>query len=94
MVELACAVDPRMLPSRLEEGNTKSYSILTIERAHAGFFIIGADAFAEIGSWYRSADVIRSVEFIVVTRPRPSLRTAPLCKSSPPRFVGSRYLLL
>jgi nicotinate-nucleotide adenylyltransferase len=69
MVELACAADPRLIPSRLEEGNTKSYSILTIERAHAGFFIIGADAFAEIGSWYRSADVIRSVEFIVVTRP-------------------------
>jgi nicotinate-nucleotide adenylyltransferase len=33
------------------------------------FFIIGADAFAEIGTWYRTADVVREVEFIVVARP-------------------------
>ena len=33
------------------------------------FFIIGADAFAEIRSWYRWEDVIASVEFIVVARP-------------------------
>ncbi len=77
MVELACAIDPRLIPSRLEEGTTKSYSILTIERAQAGFFIIGADAFAEIGTWYRSADVIRSVEFIVVTRPGHHYETPP-----------------
>lgn len=69
MVELACAVDPRLIASRLEEGQSKSYSINTIERANARFFIIGTDAFAEIQSWYRAADVIRSVEFIVVTRP-------------------------
>jgi nicotinate-nucleotide adenylyltransferase len=51
----------------------KSYSILTIERLRAPgqtlFFIIGADAFAEIRSWRRWEDVVRSVEFIVVTRP-------------------------
>jgi nicotinate-nucleotide adenylyltransferase len=33
------------------------------------FFIIGADAFAEIRTWYRWEDVVASVEFIVVTRP-------------------------
>ena len=52
MVELACAADPRFVPSRLEEGQEKSYSIHTIERVKAMdgevFFIIGADAFAEI----------------------------------------------
>jgi nicotinate-nucleotide adenylyltransferase len=33
------------------------------------FFIIGADAFAEITSWHRWQDLIRLTEFIVVTRP-------------------------
>jgi nicotinate-nucleotide adenylyltransferase len=73
MVELACAGDARLVPSRMEEGQAKSYSIHTIERVKAEggeiFFIIGADAFAEIATWYRAQDVIREVEFIVVTRP-------------------------
>lgn len=73
MVEMACEADRRFMASRLEEGDKKSYSIDTIERVKADggdvYFIIGADAFAEIGSWHRASDVIRSVEFIVVTRP-------------------------
>jgi nicotinate-nucleotide adenylyltransferase len=73
MVELACAGEPRFVPSRLEEGAGKSYSIHTIERVTAMngqvFFIIGSDAFAEIRSWYHWEDVIRQVEFIVVARP-------------------------
>src|SRR5262249_10217619 len=73
MVELACASDPRFEPSRIEEGSAKSYSIDTIERLRVPgenlFFIIGADAFADIRTWHRWQDVVRSVEFIVVTRP-------------------------
>jgi|SRR5215471_285294 len=73
MVEIACAADSRFVPSRIEEGDKKSYSIDTIQRVKAEggdlFFVIGADAFAEIGSWHRAQDVIRDVEFIVVTRP-------------------------
>jgi len=74
MVELACAADPRFIPSRLEAGAEKSYSIHTIERVIAStpgevFFIIGSDAFAEIRSWHRWRDVIASVDFIVVARP-------------------------
>lgn len=76
MVELACAADARFEPSRLEEGQGKSYSIDTIERVKARlspsdqlYFLIGADAFAEIGSWHRSAEVLGAVEFIVVSRP-------------------------
>ena len=71
MVELACAGDPRFVVSRLEEGQEKSYSIHTIERANIPglLFIIGSDAFAEIRTWYRWEDVIRAVEFIVVARP-------------------------
>ena len=73
MVELACHADPRFRPSRLEAGAQKSYSIDTVEKVRAmgeqPFFIIGADAFAEIGSWHRWRDLIRLTEFIVVTRP-------------------------
>lgn len=84
MVQLACAVDRRFEPSRLEESNRKSYSILTIETIRESlspgdelFFIIGADAFAEITSWHRWEDVIREVEFIVVTRPGHHYHTPP-----------------
>lgn len=76
MVELACQGDPRFVPSSLEQGRGKSYSIRTIRKVRATlsagdrlFFLIGADAFAEIGSWYKSDEVVRSVEFIVVSRP-------------------------
>jgi len=73
MVELACAADSRFVASRLEEGKKKSYSIDTIERVKAAngevFFIIGADAFAEIETWHRWQDVVSAVEFIVAARP-------------------------
>jgi nicotinate-nucleotide adenylyltransferase len=73
MVELACAGEPRFIPSRLEEGREMSYSIDTIERVKAMggdvFFVIGADAFAEISTWHRWEEVLRVVDFIVVARP-------------------------
>ncbi len=76
MVELACLRTPEFVPSRLEEYDEISYSIQTIQRvkATAGpdalvYFLIGADAFAEIQTWHRWAEVVREVAFIVVTRP-------------------------
>jgi nicotinate-nucleotide adenylyltransferase len=73
MVELACAGHPNFVVSRLEAGREKSYSINTIERVKTEngqvFFVIGADAFADIRTWHRWEDVVRAVDFIVVTRP-------------------------
>jgi nicotinate-nucleotide adenylyltransferase len=73
MVELVCRADPRFVVSRLEEGDRKSYSIETVERVlttgEHPYFIIGADAFAEIASWHRWQELLRLTEFIVVTRP-------------------------
>ena len=81
MVELACAGEPLMEASRLEDHDAMSYSIDTIERARGTlgeaelFFLIGADAFHEIETWHRWRDVIASVDFIVVTRPGHEYRT-------------------
>ena len=75
MIELACGDDPVLEASDLESGVEKSYSITTIERVRAAhpadnlYFLIGADAFAEITTWHRWTEVIRLVEFIVVSRP-------------------------
>lgn len=81
MVELACAGDPLLEASRLEDHPGKSYSIDTIKRAKALysgvelFFLIGADAFHEIETWHRWPEVIAAVDFIVVTRPGHHYRT-------------------
>jgi nicotinate-nucleotide adenylyltransferase len=76
MVELALENQPGLAPSRLEAGTAQSFSIDTIEKLQPElaaedrlFFIIGADAFAEIRTWKRWRDVARAVEFIVVSRP-------------------------
>lgn len=76
MAELAAQADPRFAASRLEAGQMKSYSILTIERVRGElgpdaelFFLIGADAFSEIETWFRWGDVLEQVEFIVLSRP-------------------------
>lgn len=76
MVKIACGGDPVLEASGVEAGEEKSYSFHTIEKLRAGrgpgdrlYFIIGADAFSEISTWFRWEDVVRAVEFIVVARP-------------------------
>ncbi len=77
MVSLACRDEPGFEASALEEGTHKSYSILTIAKVRAQsrtgeplYFLIGADAFAEIETWHRWREMVDAVEFIVVSRPR------------------------
>lgn len=84
MAELACRGRPAFAVSRLEAGAGRSYSIDTIETVRAGmapddelFFLIGADAFAEIRTWHRWTDVARAVRFLVVSRPGQSYETPP-----------------
>jgi nicotinate-nucleotide adenylyltransferase len=76
MAEIACQSDPAIEVSRLEQGARRSYSIDTIEKLRSSldpsdelFFLIGADAFAEIRTWKRWGDVARAVTFIVAARP-------------------------
>jgi len=81
MTELACQADARFVASRLEAGEGKSYSIETIEKVRAEgeepYFIIGADAFAEIATWHRWQDLLKLTDFIVVTRPGHSYMAPP-----------------
>lgn len=79
MVHLACAEHPAFEASRLEAPGPdldRNFTIQTIRRVAAFltnhdrlFFLIGADAFAEITTWYRWRQVTNQVEFIVVSRP-------------------------
>lgn len=84
MVELACEGWPRFVASRLEAGDDFSYSIdsvaklrLTLSLADRLFFLIGSDAFDEIETWHRWQDLVREVDFIVVSRPGAEFRIAP-----------------
>ena len=82
MVELACSSDVRFEASRIEDRPGRSYSFDTavLMREQSGsaarlYFLIGADAFAEIRSWHRWQELIALVEFIVVSRPRRAFET-------------------
>ncbi len=56
--------------SEIESGGGPSYSFDTLRQfPEPRAFVIGADAFAEIESWYRWRDVVLLTEFIVVSRP-------------------------
>lgn len=87
MLELAVAAagDPRFEVSEIEQpaaDGARSYSILTVEKLlQKGLgplsFIVGADAFADIGKWRRAEELARLVEFIVVPRPGCAYVTPP-----------------
>ena len=77
MTALAAAGRDGLLASDLElrrEG--PSYTALTLEALQREdllpsqlFFIIGADAFAEIATWYDYPRVLTLANFVVVSRP-------------------------
>ena len=71
-----------------------SYTASTLERLAAGglqrsemFFITGADAFAEIETWYRYPEVLDLCHFVVVSRPGvPASSLAARLPQLAPRF--------
>ncbi len=87
MVELACAGIARFEASRLEENTVCSFSIDTIRKVHTRmspgdelFFIVGADAFADVSDWQSAEEVMRAVEFLVISRPGHAYRIPPGAK--------------
>lgn len=87
MLSLALAGEKDFVPSLLEapeimqaEGLPASYSIDTITRlknrlkkSDKLYFLVGIDAFLSIGKWRSAVELLRSCEFIVVSRPGFSL---------------------
>ena len=83
MLALALAGEERFLPSLLEApeivraaGQPLSYTVDTAARMRARlksetrlYFLIGADAFQQIANWRKAVELLRSVEFIVASRP-------------------------
>lgn len=76
MVELACRRRAGFEASGIEvEAREKSYSILTLRKVRARaprarlFFILGVDAFLEIGTWHLYRRVLAECLFIVTGRP-------------------------
>jgi nicotinate-nucleotide adenylyltransferase len=109
MVKLAVAEMPGWEVSDLEltrEGPSYTYDTLTtIGREGLSplqiFFITGADAFADIATWYRYPDVFDLANFVVVSRPGTSLETlgthapgAPSAPDAPDAAERTRIILL
>jgi nicotinate-nucleotide adenylyltransferase len=79
MLALATAGEKSFLPSLAEapaEQDHLSFTIDTVRRFKQSlrksdhlFFIIGVDAFLQVASWHRSEDLLREIDFIVVSRP-------------------------
>ncbi|MBI4460396.1 MAG: nicotinate (nicotinamide) nucleotide adenylyltransferase [Acidobacteria bacterium] len=80
MVVLACAGEPRFLPSLLEapepERKAPNYAIDTVRgqverlsKEDRLYFLIGADAFLEINHWYEWQALLQSCDFIIASRP-------------------------
>jgi nicotinate-nucleotide adenylyltransferase len=84
LVALAIQDRPGYRVSAMElERNGHSYTIDTLERVQAGgvrplqiFFILGADAFAEIATWHRYPEVLDAANFAVIARPGTALASA------------------
>jgi nicotinate-nucleotide adenylyltransferase len=79
MLALATAGEKRFFPSLAEataEQDHLSFTIDTVRRFKQSlrksdhlFFIIGIDAFLQVAGWHRSEDLLREIDFIVVSRP-------------------------
>lgn len=80
MIALGVADTPGWEPCDVEvgrEGPSYTFDTLTAlgarEPESQFFFVTGADAFAEIASWWRYPDVLDLAHFVVIARPGTSL---------------------
>lgn len=84
LVALAIAGDPYLLASDMElTQQGPSYTVKTLRALHAQgwqasqlFFILGADAFAEIATWREFPAVLDAAHFAVIARPGANLAWA------------------
>ena len=84
LAALAISERPAYRVTDVELSRTgRSYTIDTLEAMHAQgwpasqlFFVLGADAFAEIATWHRFPGVLDAAHFVVVARPGTTLDAA------------------
>jgi nicotinate-nucleotide adenylyltransferase len=76
MVALATAHSPQMFVSTIElESPSRPYTIETLERLRTElqpvqlFFVMGADSFRDVTSWYEYERILSEYDVIVATRP-------------------------
>jgi nicotinate-nucleotide adenylyltransferase len=82
MLALATAEEQRFVPSLLEADSMQpNYSIQTVHRLKASldtssklYFLIGVDAFMEIGSWKQAVELLSECDFVVASRPGYALK--------------------
>ncbi len=101
MVTLACAGEPRFVPSLIEaprDTGRPYYSIDTARRVKKSlgrrdrlFFLIGLDAFLELPEWRAPERLLDMADFIVVSRPGYSLQE--VLRVVRRRMVGSPSVL-
>jgi nicotinate-nucleotide adenylyltransferase len=98
MVALACAGTAGFFPSLLDAGEAEpaapTYSITTVRRMRALLspadrlhYLIGADAFLDIGQWNECVALLDEADFIVVSRPGFSI--ARVAEVIPPQLRAS-----
>ena len=109
MLALALQNEPRFVPSLLESpetvraaGTAASYTVDTVARLRARltsgtrlYFLIGMDAFQHIAKWRSPVELLRSVEFVIASRP--GFPLAEVAEALPvelrPDEAGARKLL-
>ena len=100
MVSLACAGEPRFVPSTIEaptaDGSPR-YSIDTVRAVERKlrpsdrlYFLLGVDAFLDLPLWKEFRRLLDSVKFIVVSRP--GFDANAIRKVVPPDLLSSRRL--
>jgi nicotinate-nucleotide adenylyltransferase len=97
MVALACAGEPRFVPSLLESprrDGAPHYSIQTVRRLRKMlgpddrlYFILGLDAFLDLPHWKNYRQLLGATDFIVVQRP--GYQAHAILQVLPPRLVRS-----
>ncbi len=97
MLELATAGNAHLAPNFCElEREGPSYSIDTVRAVQARdpdavlTFILGADAFAEIGTWKDYATILTLCDFCVISRPGARERELPIAVENAFCYDSSR----
>lgn len=96
MVALACAREPRFVPSAIESpSDSPRFSVDTVRRVRrtlsAGdhlYFLLGLDAFVDIPHWKQPSRLLDLVDFIVVSRP--GFKWSAIAATIPPRLLRER----